>query len=274
MKRLVLILTFILLASACGGSTQETASETGASSSAQQAVLQAAAKTKAAKSARISFTGELTGGPASGTISGDGAFAGRQGRLSMDLSGLGGGQVTGRMDLVFDGLLFYIKFPPALSQRLPAGKTWVKFDLAKLGERQGIDFEELLQLGGSDPRQSLDLMRAASPDFAAVGDEEVRGVETTHYRGTVDLERLAERLSGKAGQSYRRIIELTGQSSVPVEVWIGEDGLTRRLRYEQKLGTGTAMELTEEFYDFGVEVDVSPPPATEVVDLTQLIGKS
>jgi hypothetical protein len=274
MKRLVLILTFVLLASACGGSTQETATGTGASSSAQQAVLQAAAKTKAAKSARISFTGKLTGGPASGTISGDGAFAGRRGRLSMDLSGLGGGEVSGRMELVFDGLLFYVKFPPVLSQRLPGGKTWVKFDLAKLGERQGIDFQELLQLGGSDPRQSLDLMRAASPDFAAVGDEDVRGVETTHYRGTVDLERLAERLSGKARQSYRRIIELTGQSSVPVDVWIGEDGLTRRLRYEQQVGNGAAMELTEEFYDFGVEVDVSPPPASEVVDLTELIGTS
>jgi hypothetical protein len=32
------------------------------------------------------------------------------------------------------------------------------------------------------------------------------------------------------------------------------------------------MELTMEFFDFGVDVDVEPPPSDEVIDIQELIG--
>jgi hypothetical protein len=275
MRRRAIALVLVLLAAAgCGGGSSQQA-DTGPSSSAQQAVLDAGANTEAVKSARISFTGDITGGPASGTMSGEGAFAGRQGRMSMDLSGLsGGGQFGGRMEIVFDELVFYLKFPPEIAGQLPGGKEWVKFDLAKLGNEQGIDLAQLMQLSGTDPSQSLDLLRAASADFREVGTEEVRGVETTHYRGTVDLEKVAQQAPEAARESYRRIIELSGQRSVPVDVWIDDGGLTRRMHYEQKLPDGSTMDLTQEYYDFGVDVDVAAPPADEVIDLTELLGGS
>lgn len=262
-----------LVVAGCGGSSSpQSSTDTVSHLDAQQAVLQAGAKTRAAKSARIRFTAKFLGGPASGTMTGEGAFAGRRGRMSMDLGGLGNGELTGRIEAIFDGLVFYMKFPPQIAEQLPGGKTWVKFDLAQLGKAQGIDFEQLMQLSGSGPSQSLELLRAASPDFAAVGDEEVRGLETTHYRGTVDLEKVAEQAPANARESYRRIIELTGQRRIPVDVWIDDAGLTRRVRYEQKLPGGSSMEITQELYDFGVQVDVEPPPAVEVVDLTELLG--
>ncbi len=270
MKRGLLLLAMLGLA-ACG-SSQVASTDTAATLDAQQAVLQAGAKTQA-KSARISFTGEMSGA-VSGTMSGEGAFAGRQGRMTMDMELDGaGGAFSGRMEAIFDDLVLYMKFPPQIADQLPSGKEWVMFDLEELGRQQGIDFEQLMQVSGTDPSRSLGLLGAASPDFAAVGDENVRGVETTHYRGTVDLEKLAEDAPADARASYRRIIELTGQKTVPVDVWIDDEGLTRRMRYEQKLPDGSSTTVTQELYDFGVEVDVEPPPASDVLDLGELIGQ-
>jgi hypothetical protein len=273
----VLLATLLLLVvAACGGEGSSTGTEPRAtqpsSSSAQQAVLEAGAKTQAAQSARISFSGTMSGGAASGTITGEGAFAGRQGRMTMDMGGLSGGQVTGTMEMVIDELLFYMKFPPEIASTIPGGKEWIKFDLAKLGEQEGFDLQQMMQLSGTDPSQSLDLLRAAGEDFREVGEEEVRGVSTTHYAGTVDFARLAEEAPADLQESYRRLMEMTGQREVPVEVWVDEEGLTRRIRYEQKLADGSSMDLTQEYYDFGAEVDVEPPPDSEVLDITELMG--
>lgn len=280
MKRLSLGVLFVLVVAACGGGGSSTAqaptgtepSLTASSSAAQQAVVDAASNTQAAESARISFSGTLTGGGADGTITGEGAFAGRQGRMTMDLSGVAGGQVAGRMEMIFDELLVYMKFPSEIMQGIPGGKEWIKVDLAMMGEQDAFDLQQIMQLSGTDPSQSLDLLRAAGTDFREVGEEDVRGVATTHYEGTVDLEKVAEQVPEEARESYRRLMELSGQTEIPMEVWIDEDGLTRRVRYEQTLGDGTTMDLTQEYFDFGVEVDVEPPPDEDVLDITDLVG--
>jgi hypothetical protein len=279
MKRAILLLAAVLVvATACGGTSESTSStpagETG-STSAQQAVLQAAAKGAELKSAHLSLTATMRGGAVNGTFTGDGAFAGKKARMSMDLSDLGGGVIQGRMDMVFANLVVYMRFPAELAQELPPGKQWIKFDLAKLGTTQGIDLAALFdQFSGSDPSRSLELLRAADPDFRAIGSETVRGVQTTHYRGTVDLERLAASAPANLRDTYRRVIQLSGQKTVPVDAWIDDQGRTRRVRYEQHMQGGSTMELTEEFYDFGAPVNVSPPPADEVIDVTQLIGNA
>lgn len=271
----------LLVAAACGGGGSSTAqaptgtepsSTAPSSSAAQQAVVDAASNTQAAESARISFSGTLTGGGADGTITGEGAFAGRQGRMTMDLSGVAGGQVAGQMEMIFDELLIYMKFPPEIMQGIPGGKEWIKVDLAMMGEQDAFDLQQIMQLSGTDPTQSLDLLRAAGTDFREVGEEEVRGVATTHYQGTVDLEKVVEQVPEEARESYRRLLELSDQTEIPIEVWIDEDGLTRRVRYEQTLGDGTTMDLTQEYFDFGVEVDVEPPPDEDVLDIADLVG--
>jgi LppX_LprAFG lipoprotein len=165
-----------------------------------------------------------------------------------------------------------MKFPAAMMQEIPGGKEWVKFDLSKLGEQEGFDLQQMMQLSGTDPSQSLDLLLAAGTDFREVGEEEVRGVSTTHYEGTVDLEKVAEQVPEEARESYRRLLELSGQTEVPMEVWIDDEGLTRRIAYEQSLADGSTMALTQEYYDFGADVDVEPPPDDEVLDITDLMG--
>jgi LppX_LprAFG lipoprotein len=273
-------LLLLLAAVACGGGGDSTAqaptetepASTTPSSSAAQEVAEAGAKTQAAQSARIAFTGKITGAATDGTISGEGEFAGRQGRMTMDMSGFAGGQIPGRMEMIFDELVFYMKFPEEIAQGMPGGRDWIKFDLSELGEQAGIDLQQLMQLSGTDPSQSLDLLLAASDDFHEVGEEEIRGVATTHYAGTVNLEKVAEQAPPEARETYRRLLEMSQQTEIPIEVWIDEDGLTRRMRYRQSMPDGSAMDLTTEYYDFGVEVDVEPPPDDEVIDISDLMG--
>ena len=248
----------------------------------QAAVAQAATKTADAGSARVSFTGTMSGvsgGPF--TFTGEGEFSGQQGRMTFDMSDFDaatGGAFGGELEMLIDRLLIYMKFPPQIASQIPGGKEWIRIDLAAAGEELGIDFQELMQFQQTDPTQTLQYLRGASDDFEQVGSEEVRGVETTHYRGTVDLRKALEQLPGDSRDAFERVLELVGDTTMPFEVWIDDDGLARRMKYEQPLPAGqggeeTTMVLTMDMYDFGVEVDVKPPPDDEVIDLQELIGQ-
>jgi hypothetical protein len=248
----------------------------------QAAVAQAATKTADAGSARVTFTGTMSGVPGGPfTFEGEGAFSGQQGRMTFDMSDFGAataGAFGGEIELFMDGLLIYMKLPSQIASELPGGKEWIRIDLAAAGEGLGIDFEELTQFQQADPMQTLQYLRGAAGDFEEVGSEKVRGVETTHYRGTVDLRKALELIPADSRDAFERVLELVGETKMPLEVWIDNDGLARRMRYEQPLPAGeggeeTTMVLTMDMYDFGVEVDVGPPPDDEVLDLQELIGQ-
>jgi hypothetical protein len=273
---LLLMLALAVAVTACGGGDQSASTGAGTTStSAQQAVLDAAARGAELESGRISFTAIIDAGPVSGTFTGEGAFNGKKARVLLDMSDFTNGQISGTTEAVFDDLVMYMRFPAQISNAfgLPAGKEWIRFDLAELGKQQGIDFGALFnQFSGSDPSRALEFLRAAQNDFRRVGDEEVRGIETTHYQGTVDLERLAETAPADARESYRRLLELSAQARIPVDVWIDGDGRTRRIRYEQEMRDGSSMKLTQDYYDFGADVNVEPPSANEVADFADLLG--
>lgn len=79
-----------------------------------------------------------------------------------------------------------------------------------------------------------------------MGREEVRGTETTHYRGVVNLGEMG------APPEYDRF---------PLEVWIDDSGRTRRYSQQQ---LGSESTVVWEFYDFGISVDLVPPPPEKV----------
>jgi hypothetical protein len=56
-------------------------------------------------------------------------------------------------------------------------------------------------------------------------------------------------------------------------VWIGKDGLVRRVRVSLNLPHGatavrTAMAM--DLYDYGAQVDIAAPPSSQVFDATEL----
>ena len=174
----------------------------------------------------------------------------------------------GETELLYDETVAYAQVPEGT---LPVGRPWLKIDLETLGDLSGIDLAQLAQAGQATPAQYLRWLSAAK-DVDRVGEEDVRGVRTTHYRGVIDVQRLIEEQP-----ELRRSLEALDLDEVPTEVWIDGDGLLRRLTQEYELssaGEKTSTRVTMELYDFGVEVDVEPPAPEEVFDVSDLIGGS
>lgn len=263
---------------------------------------QAATTSADAATGRFAFSMEMTmpGTPDPFTFSGEGAFDASSNRaaLSVDFSsfaellgglftGLGGSKANApdlgdptawRIEAVQDGEVMYVRFP-AMASELPAGKSWVRMNLAEAGKAQGFDFSELQDFTSNDPRKMLDFLRAASDHIETVGTEELRGVDTTHYRATVNLadydqlapESKREELRSMLGE----MIEQTGLDEIPVDVWLDEFGLVRRLDMSftaTQPGTTDSLRatMTFELYDYGKDVQVDLPPPAEVVDTAAL----
>jgi hypothetical protein len=275
MRRVGLGIALVLTVAACGGGGDDQASFDTSTSQAPEAeaVLHAGQNTSAKQSGRVSFTASFRGGSSDGTMTGEGVFSGRKFHLTMDvgaLGALGGGQV----EIVFASPIFFMKLPASSSAQLPPGKEWLKFDLDKLGETKGLDLSQLLQLNQSDPSQALDFLQGASEDFRDVGTEEVRGEPATHYRGTIDLQQVANEAPADLRKQYERLYRLSGQNTVPMDVWIGDDGLVHKIAFTQKVSNGGSVTMEEEFYDFGTNEQVATPPADDVLDITALLGNS
>lgn len=180
-----------------------------------------------------------------------------------------------RTDVVTDHFDVYTR-TPQLSALLGSGKRWLKMDIAEISKAAGIDLGAMAQ-PHQDPSQSLQQLKAVSGDVEKVGEEPVRGVSTTHYRATIDFEKFPDLVPAEdraaARASIRQLIKLTGSSTAPVEVWIDEENLVRRLSQKLKLalpGGPSAIEQQIDLYDFGAKVDIDVPDADEVAGMTDL----
>jgi hypothetical protein len=169
--------------------------------------------------------------------------------------------------MVLAGDLLYAQVPE-WAVRLPGAKTWIKRNEARLSRQLGVsELPDVL----ADPVRSLGKLRDLV-DVTRLGHEDVRGVETRHYRGTIPVPQV--------------------NSAITVEVWIDRQGRVRRIRdtYNltklkfdlaglQSLGrelTGGSLPNqaagdvwsvgTTEYDDFGVPVAIQVPPDSDVFE--------
>ncbi len=182
-----------------------------------------------------------------------------------------------KIDVVQDGDVSYVRFP-AISDQLPEGKSWIRAE-GPAGTSDGIDFDEFEQLATTDPRKLLDLLRMASGEIETVGTEELRGVQTTHYRALVDPARAARLAPGGKGadaQSFvDELVEEADLGKIPVDVWMDEQGLVRKVELAftvDQAGSSDPGDVSVgfELWDYGEDVGIEPPPASQVVDASAL----
>ena len=171
------------------------------------------------------------------------------------------GEVT--MILV-DGEVYY-RFPD-----LPEGKEWVHLDAASLGELTGVDPTAF----GEQSTNTLRALEQISDDVEHLGTEDVDGVAADHYRYTIDVERVmadvlaSGGLSGPAADAAEMFDETT-----EMNVWVGPDGLIRRVSYDLMLHgvpAGPALyhyEMT--FSDHGVPVEVTAPAPEVTISMDE-----
>jgi hypothetical protein len=215
-------------------------------------------------------------------MTGSGLFGDGKGEMDLDMSDLlnqagvaaGTDATIKAIYLIEDGdPVMYVKLG-FLSAFMPGGKTWVRVDLAKAGKAAGIDFNQLLGGGNQSPSDSLALLRS-SGEFSEVGKETFDGVETTHYHGTIDLQK-AVAAKGAAADALQRLIDLGAPAQYPADVWIDQAGLVRQYKTNYDMSTGgkaMSVSMTTGMSDYGTPVEVSAPPADQVFDATDLAAK-
>ena len=206
---LAAVATLAALAAACGSEEQEAELAGG----------------EAPNSARLSITSTATGADQGFDADCDGIadYAGGRSRLVCDYAN------GSSMEMIEIGRRAYWRI--ITSDGAP--RRWTEATTEEDG------------LLGTPPAKVLDTVRTASTHTEQVGEEDVRGVSTTHYRLTVD----------------REAAKLVGDGHATVDIWLADE-LLRRISYEDRGGQDTT-----EFFDFGIDVEIEPPP-TEEVDRT------
>ena len=191
--------------------------------------------------ARFTMTQTSTTGEESGQFTGDGLIDNRKQALSVTYEGGPGGQITA------------------------IGRT--VYTLSE-GESQWTSVEETTdgQVGFGRPYWPKFWLDAVQVE--GLGGRSLQGGETTGYRLSFDLEKVAKRLSSSEAS------EPLDVRQAEVEVWVGnESRYAVQLTFRLELAFGansTKLEITSDFSDFGTEVDIEAP--TEVATPTPTQG--
>ena len=118
-----------------------------------------------------------------------------------------------KVEAVTDETVMYMRSSQFGS--LPDGSEWMGLDLS-FGEELDTPLP-----ADVDAKGELALLEAVTGKVQKLGKEDVRGVPTTHYRGTVGVSENAERLREEGAEDLASYIEEKG-SPLKVEAWIDE----------------------------------------------------
>jgi hypothetical protein len=247
--------------------------------SAQVLIAQAPAATQEEQTARVAMEMVMSGGGQDITITADGGvdFTTQRAAMTMSMGEQMAAAGLGEISMVTDGTIIYMQLPNA--EALGVSTPWVKMDTETMPGMGGLG---QLQQTGNDPTKSMEMLQGVSDDITEVGEEEIRGEPTTHYTATIDMDKALEQVPEESRSFIQQQIDLLGTSTLPVDVWIDEEGRLRRQRMDIDT-TGMAagspdapaqISTTIDMYDFGAEVDTEPPPADQVTDFADVQGLS
>ncbi len=214
-----------------------------------------------------------------GVISGEGEQDMAQQKLRMTMTMPAPGTPTGTMTMeqIMAGTNMYMK-SLVFDELLEGGKTWVKFDLAQMGDALGIDVAAMFDQTQIDPQGPVSFLGGTDGDIEELGTELVRNTPTTHYRFTVDLAASAAALPPDLAEAVKPLFAEM-PATFPAEAWMDEDNMVRRIRYTMALPgeegqPAGAIDTQMEFFDFGAKVEIVEPGAAEVVDLGQMLQEA
>ena len=240
-------------------------------------------KTAEVNSGRYTLTIELTGDvPAEvaeevGPMTAEIEFSGDDMSFVMDLSALGeldeeavamfGDDLS--MEMVVSGDTIYMKGFFAAMFGLGTDE-WIGLPAESDGELTGTDTEAM----SADNWFEL-LEGVPDADLEVVGEEEVNGAATTHYRAMASLEQLAA-----ADPSAAEDLDLEGleASDIQMNVWVDGDGLARRVSFDVQYESadleidGLAMSVTIDMFDLNEDIQVEVPAGATVMTEEEMMG--
>lgn len=208
----------------------------------------------------VPIAGDLTLSIAEGELD----LAGERAQLRRELPLVSGLDVP-VVGEIGDVELLYAEGGAWLRAPIDGERSWVRL-------RDAQDDAASSAPGLGNPLALLALIRAVEGTPEELDREPVGGVEATRYRVMVDL----DAVDGELGAGSRRLLDglrrLHEGARLPLDVWVGDDGLIRRIAYEvdvdlsgvPQLRLGTDVRLD----DHGMDVAIEPPGDGEVVEVS------
>lgn len=133
----------------------------------------------------------------------------------------------------------------------PGAETWTTMSAEEALGDDGLGTANF------DPAGMTEAAVAAITSVETVGDEEVDGVATTHYRVSSDFQQMMSIFEGEQA-------DVDGPDELVQDLWLDSRGRAVRSSYEMEVGAATISSETV-MTDFGLDVDIQAPP-TEKVD--------
>ena len=200
------------------------------------------------------FTSTTTAGGASQEVSGEGRFTDAGAEIKASTAG------AQAMEMIMVDQVLYIK-----SEQMGLGDKWMKVDLREQGDSL---FGFLAK--ASDPQAMMQALE--SPEkLELIGTEDVDGVTANHYRVTIDSQEYASAM-GLPAEMGSFLPEKMVQ-----DMWL--DAENRPVKYVTELetpaadgGNPTTTSTEGLYHDFGVDVQIEAPPASETTDAPALPG--
>lgn len=215
-----------------------------------------------AGTARLAMRYEMTSEEAKLGFSATGAidFTSNRGQLTLTA----GGQ---DFDIRNDGATTYVSVAEA-SRSLSNGLPWVSYPTDD-ANTSDLDLGGGARLDLASPTSLLEQLTAIG-EVEDLGDDEVNGAESVHYRTTIDLAaELRSSLEDSAARSGERIEDVLDElepSPAVLDVWIADE-LPTRISLTSTfgfVGPSLTQRIELDLTDYGIAVDVVVPPANEV----------
>lgn len=182
---------------------------------------------------------------------------------SDDMPDLSGADLS--LTMIQDGDTVYLRSP--LYQAMGATtKEWVSLDAAAMGADSPAGQQK-------DPQEFLKFLKNSGSDVTEEGEEELRGVPTTHLSTVLDLRTIMEEAPDEDKAEMEDALADLGEgfSEIPMDVWVDADGLVRKMVMVFDLSSSgdtdlgdASITLTMEMFDFGEPLDIEVPDAADV----------
>jgi hypothetical protein len=184
---------------------------------------------------------------------------------AMNMHITGGGQAVEFGEILTSSAI-YVKLPSLPGMPSHPGKPWTKVSLASLPNGQSLrklfeqaqDGNPLTAMGSP---AALAKFLSAAKHLRVLGDQNVGGVPTTEYSGTLD----SRTLLAKLPDSERNLIRPGGQLSggIPFHIWIDHQHHLRKMLMHFHVGKAS-VAMAARLIAINQPVRITPPPPGQV----------
>jgi hypothetical protein len=219
------------------------------------------------KTAKISFTMDVGGGGMTVNASGTGGIDFSQNAMQLDLSMDAQGQSL-ELQMEYLGGMIYESLPQIAE--VEPGKSWVSMDLSSMTSASGSGASGSLSAQGN-PAEMLRMLSQRGNTVTPIGASTVNGVAVQGYAVTISADKIRSELN-TVPDWLRSAASAVGFKSIDYKVYIDDQGLLRRTTISMGMtaeGTAVTMDESLDFSDYGSSVNVSAPPADQVISLQQ-----